>query len=258
MKVISVCRRWKPLDRKELGRLLARWVPEERRRAKEDKEEGGKADLSAFQIEGIDIDAASRYYTGDEAGFVDLLDLYYTDGQRKTALLRELSDSDISRYCVEVHGLKSASANIGAMGVSEMARAQENAANRGDRAFIAQEFPALLRAYEALLTNIELFLEQRRQDDSQKEKLPALSLQELKKQVGEALEELEDFRSRECAQIVRDVLCHELPQDVEDSLRDIQGQLRLYEDDSAEALLNQLLRKLEKEEGGNDEAGRKQ
>lgn len=31
------------------------------------------------------------------------------DGRRKTGLLRELAGSDISRYQVEVHGLKSAS-----------------------------------------------------------------------------------------------------------------------------------------------------
>lgn len=174
------------------------------------------------------------------------------DGQRKAALLRQLSDTDISGYCVEVHGLKSASANIGAMEVSEMARAQENAANQGDREFIAQQFPALLEAYEALLTNIELFLEGRRGNDAQEEKLPALSAGELREQVGAALEALENFRSQECAGMVEALLRHELPQTAEDSLREIQGQLRLYEDDNAEGLLDQLLRELEKEEGAND------
>lgn len=245
----------KPLDRRALGQLLARWVPEKRRRSKDGGGEEaavGTVDLSAFQIEGIDTAAAARYYTGDEAGFADLLELYYMDGQRKAALLRQLSDTDISSYCVEVHGLKSASANIGAMEVSEMARAQENAANQGDRAFIAQQFPALLEAYEALLTNIELFLAARRQDETPEEKLPALSADELKEQVGAALSALENFRSQECAGIVEALLRHELPQAVADGLREIQGQLRLYEDDNAEGLLNQLLRELEKEEGAND------
>jgi len=43
-----------------------------------------------------------------------------------------------------------------------------------------------------------------------------------------------------------------LPEDVEDSLREIQGQLKLYEDDNAEALLGGLLGRLEKEEGEYD------
>ena len=239
----------KPLDRRELGQLLARWVPEERRQAGAEEAAPGAADLSVFQIEGIDMEAASRYYVGDAEGFAELLELYYMDGQRKTGLLRELADSDISHYQVEVHGLKSASANIGAMDVSNMARAQENAAAQGDTDFIARQFPALMENYEELLENIGLFLEKRRQNAPPAEKLPPLSPRELKEQVGEALDELEHFRSKECAGIVDVLLRHEMPQDAADSLGEIQGQLKLYEDDNAEALLNQLLSKLEKETG---------
>ncbi len=246
----------KPLDRKELGQLLVRWVPEERRQAKgAAAADGPAADLSAFRIEGIDMEAASRYCGGDEAGFLELLELYCQDGQRKGALLRELAESDISSYCVEVHGLKSASANIGALEVSDMARAQENAAAQGERAFIADHFPSMMEAYEALLMNIGLFLEEHRQNDAQEEKLPPLSITELKEQVGAALKELEDFRSQECAGMVADILRHELSQDTADSLKEIQGQLKLYEDDNAEELLNQLLSKLKKEEGVNDKTG---
>nr|WP_325211229.1 ATP-binding protein [uncultured Oscillibacter sp.] len=240
----------KPLDRRELGRLLACWVPEERREAAAgEAAEPAPADLSGFQIEGIDISAASRYYVGDEAGFADLLELYHMDGQRKKALLRELAGSDISRYQVEVHGLKSASANIGAMDVSNMARAQENAAAQGDTEFIARQFPALMENYERLLENIGLFLEKRRQDAPREEALPPLPPEELEERVRGALDELEHFRSKECAGAVEDLLRHELPQEAADSLREIQGQLKLYEDDNAEALLNQLLSKLEKETG---------
>ncbi len=239
----------KPLDRRELGQLLDRWVPEERRQAAGEEAPSGAVDLSVFQIKGIDTDAASRYYAGDAEGFADLLELYHMDGRRKTGLLRELAVSDIPRYQVEVHGLKSASANIGAMEVSNMARAQENAAAQGDTDFIARQFPALMESYEELLENIGLFLEQRRQDAPQAEKLPPLTPQELKERAGAALDELAHFRSKECAGIVEELLSHELPQDAANSLGEIQGQLKLYEDDNAEALLNQLLSKLEKETG---------
>ncbi|NBI11540.1 response regulator [Colidextribacter sp. OB.20] len=240
----------KPLDRKELGQLLTRWIPEERRQAAGSKEEARSAlDPDMFPIEGIDIEAASRYYAGDEVGFANLLELYHMDGQRKAKLLYELARSDIERYCVEVHGLKSASANIGAMEVSDMARAQENAASKGDQAFIERQLPTLLEAYEELLMNIGLFLERRHQNDPREEKRPSLPDQELRERVEAALNELRSFRSQECAGTVEAILRHALPRDVEDSLKEIQGQLRLYEDDNAEALLEQLLRNLEKEEG---------
>ena len=245
----------KPLDRRELGQLLARWVPEERRRegAPEELEAAAQpADLSRFRIDGIDMEAASRYCAGDEGEFLELLGLYYQDGQRKTVLLREVADSDIARYRVEVHGLKSASANIGALDVSNMARAQENAAAQGDTEFIQRQFPPLLEAYETLLMNIGLFLEEQRQNEAQEEKLPPLSPAQLREQAAAALGELEDFQSQACAGRVADILRHTLPQDVEERLKEIQGQLKLYEDDIAEELLNQLVNKLEKEDGAND------
>lgn len=233
----------KPLDRKELGRLLGRWVPEERKQSKNGEKTEKQLDPKDFPIEGIDIAAASRYYVGDKAGFTNLLELYHMDGQRKKELLRELSGTDISRYCVEVHGLKSASANIGAMKVSKLAREQENAAAQGDTDLVAQGFPKLLEAYETLLLHIGLFIDKDNQQNSC-EKLPPLSDSEIKEQAGEALRKLERFKSQECAVIVEELLRHEMPQEAADSLLEIHKNLKLFEDDHAEELFRKFLGKL--------------
>lgn len=238
----------KPLDRKELNQLLLRWVPEKYRQMNDEVEESRPLDPAAFQIDGVDMDAAMKYYSGDEEGFIELLELYCTDGKRKTELLSKLVQSDILQYQIEVHGLKSASANIGAMDVSAMARAQENAAAQGDKEFIAEQFPVMLAEYETLLTNIGQFLEQRRQENGGKEKLPRMPMGELREQTASALEDLKHFRSRECAEKVDEILLHELQEDVEKRLLHIREQLRLYEDDNAEELLGQLLGILEREE----------
>lgn len=238
----------KPLDRKELNQLLTRWVPEERRTSEGAGGDFETFDPAAIQIAGLDMNAAMRYFSGDEASFVNLLELYYIDGKRKIDLLCRLANSDISLYQTEVHGLKSASANIGATEVSAMAREQENAAAQGNKNLIAGKFPALMEAYEALLANIGMFLEERRKNDVLEEKLPGLPLPELKDQTKLALEELENFRSKECAGIVNEILRHELPEDEEECLVQIQAQLKLYEDDHAEELLRQLLSRLEKGE----------
>ncbi len=238
----------KPLDRKELNQLLLRWVPEKERQNADREEESRPFDPEVFRIDGIDMNAAMQYYSGDEEGFADLLALYCLDGKRKTKLLNELVESDILRYQIEVHGLKSASANIGAMEVSDMARAHENAAAQGDGEFISGQFPALLAEYETLLTNIEQFLERRGQNERE-EKLPGLSIQELREQVSAALDELKHFRSQACAGRVETMLLHELPADAEKRLMQIRDQLRLYEDDYAEELLGEFLNILEKEEG---------
>ncbi|MCI9680392.1 MAG: response regulator [Lachnospiraceae bacterium] len=235
----------KPLDRRELNNTLLRWVPEKYRQTDGIEEEVKPLDPTAFQIDGIDMKAAMQYYSGDNEGFADLLELYCIDGKRKTELLRELVDSDMLRYQIEVHGLKSASANIGAMEVSAMAREQENAAAQGDRELITEKFPLLLAEYETLLAHIGQFLEWRKEEHAKKEKLPCPDIQELRAQTAAALEELKHFRSQECADRVETLLLHELPKDTEEYLRQIREQLRLYEDDNAEELLGQLLEILE-------------
>ncbi len=238
----------KPLDRKELNQLLLRWVPEKYRQRESGEGESNPLDPSDFRIDGVDMEVAMKYYSGDEEGFADLLELYFMDGKQKLKLLQELVESDILRYQIEVHGLKSASANIGAMNVSSMARAQENAAVQGDREFISDQFPALLAEYETLLANIGQFLEQRRQEAARKEKLPCPPIRELREQTATALEELKHFRSQECSERVEKILLYELPKDMEERLLQIREQLKLYEDDNAEELLDQLLHILEEEE----------
>lgn len=241
----------KPLDRKELGRVLMRWIPEERRRAADSEQSDERLDPNFFRIEGIDIGAASRYFVGTNESFEELLELYCIDGQRKKDLLCELSGTDLESYCVEVHGLKSASANIGAMKVSNMAREHENAAQRGDADFIAMNFPRLLETYETLLLNIRLFLDSHSTQDNS-EKLPALSHADLRKQTDAALRQLECFKSKECMGIVEELLKHELPKYAEESLKGIHEQLKLFEDDNAEALLKKLLCIIDEEETLND------
>lgn len=238
----------KPLDRKELHQLLLRWTPKERRQPKENKKEEKSFDPESFQISGVDVQAAMRYFSGDEEEFVETLRLYCMDGRRKAALLRELAESDLSRYQVEVHGLKSASANIGAMEVSAMARAQENAAAQGDTEIIFRESPALLDEYEALIERTERFLKRRGKKEEEQKKLPCLPLWKVKEETVEALEELKRFRSRQCAERVGTLLHHDLPKEIVERLLQIQEQLKLYEDDNAEELLGQLLCMLEKEE----------
>lgn len=238
----------KPLDRKALNQLLLCWVPEKYRQTENRKQEVKPLDITAFQIDGVDMNAAVQYYSGDEEGFVDLLELFCVDGKRKVPLLRELVESDILQYQIEVHGLKSASANIGAMHVSSMAREQENAAAQGDREYIAREFPGLMAEYETLLASIGQFLKRRRQEKDKTEKLPCPPMGELREQTAAALEKLKHFRSQECAKRVETILKYELPEAVEERFWQIREQLSLFEDDHAEELLEQLLDILEKEE----------
>ena len=67
-------------------------------------------------------------------------------------------------------------------------------------------------------------------------------------EIRQALHQLEKFHSRECANQIEKLLGYNLNQDIIAKLQEIQGQLKLYEDDAAELLLHRLLEWLDKEE----------
>lgn len=239
----------KPLEREALEALLEKWCPGIRRKGRKSGEENGAAvSMKEIRISGIDIAEAEKHHTGGVENYVELLRLYQIDGRRKLPLLvRLLKEKDYAGYGVEVHALKSASANLGAMELSAQAREQEEAAKKRDTVFIDQNARALLENYSRQLQRIAAFLESR-EKAYRKEKAAGLSGKEVLGRVREALEQLENFRSKECAERVNGLLGHELEESTERELREISEQLTVYEDDEAELLLRKLADRLEKEE----------
>ena len=240
----------KPLDRKRLNEALLKWIPEERRKAPKPQgdgqaeEEGGG--LWDIRIEGIDMDAVIKHQSGSAEEYAELLSLYAMDGGRKLPLLRTLFDArDYKNYGIEVHALKSASANVGAMSLSTAARAHEEAANREDEAFIAGHFEELIAAYEGQLKAIRDFLDAREGNAETVQKLPEIDRMTLAVNLREALESLESFRSKECAAKVEESLRHRLDEDMRSGLKEVQELLKLYEDSKAENMLKNLINTLE-------------
>ncbi len=242
----------KPLERKRLHEALQRWIPEDKKTTEDvplervQADENRHAAFGGILIEGIDTDELVGRYSGSVLEYMELLQLYCLDGKRKIGLLRKLWESrDYQTYGIEVHGLKSASANVGAMKVSKIAREQESAVDRGDFTFVDSHVTRLLTEYEEQIAHIRAFLDQN-QEQKNAAKQREIPKEELLSQIREALDCLENFRSKECAKKVEEMLQFLLQDEVETSLREIQEQLKLYEDDAAEQLLRELIEKIEK------------
>ena len=244
----------KPLDRKALHETLSQWVPEEKRTSSAAENDNMQADslrLKEFKdifIEGIDIDEVVMHYSGSAADYRELLGLYCLDGQRKLTVLQDLwEQKDYRSYGIEVHALKSASANVGAMQVSNSAREQEMAVNRGDETFVDSHVPQLLQDYKAQLEHIQSFLNNEKKTEGAKENTQEIETADLLQKIKDALDSLENFRAKECARIIEDILQYQLLDDIRIKLEEIQTQLRLYEDDAAEQLLRKLIEQIEED-----------
>jgi Hpt domain. len=147
-----------------------------------------------------------------------------------------------------VHALKSASANVGAMKLSESAREQERAVDRGDETFVDRHVMQLLSEYEEQIECIREFLSGCRGEEGGKRDSRAIDKSELAREIGEALERLENFRAKQCAGKLEEILQYRLTDGIESKIIGIKEQLRLYEDDVAEQMLRELIAQIEKED----------
>lgn len=246
----------KPLDRRPLNEVLSRWIPNTYKKMLNTEADGAaesqpKISFEDIHIAGIDIEEAKKHHSGEVEDFVELLNLYYMDGKRKSSYLSELLEKENYKdYGIEVHGLKSASANVGAMELSAQAREHEEAATRGDVDFIKMHSAELLSCYERQVEHIKKFLDQRQAvaDEAKGDEGMAIDSESLLRELRNALKKLEDFKSKECAHIIDSLLDYELAGNELQKLREIQGQLKMYEDDNAEKLLHEMIDWLEKED----------
>lgn len=246
----------KPLERKMLHKTLLQWIPEEKRVASKtwavsgQPESARHVEFKNIDIKGIDVDELVEHYSGSVEEYQELLDLYCLDGKRKLTLLRELwEQKDYRTYGIEVHALKSASANVGAMALSKSAKEQEKAVDRGDETFVDSHVEQLLADYEEQIEHITGFLTGcREKNQGEAGSGNEIAKGELVQGLKEALESLEHFRAKKCAAKVEEILqCH-LSDDVRTRLTEIKEQLKLYEDDAAEALLKEVIAQMEKED----------
>ncbi len=246
----------KPIDRRTLHMILLKWIPDEKRIAGSRWMHSLQSDRNnylKFQdiiIEGIDTDEVAEHYSASIEEYHELLNLYCLDGKRKLEVLQDLlEEEDYKAYGIEVHALKSASANVGAMQVSNIAREQEKAVKREDYTFVDSHAEKLLAEYEEQLEHIQKYLDTKHTSEAQKVKEKEIDKSDLLQEIQTALSDLEDFQSKNCAHII-DTLLEEyrLETAVETKLEQIREQLKLYEDDAAEQMLRELIEQMQREE----------
>ena len=121
-----------------------------------------EADLIKLFMTDVDVVSSVIQQGGIEI-YLELIDLFYTDGMKRAGLLKELVDKqDMERYTIEVHGLKGAAANIGANKLSALAKQHEMAGKASDITYIRENEEALFTCYNNCLAEIRRVLERQK------------------------------------------------------------------------------------------------
>ena len=153
----------KPIDTARLDIILGKWIPEEKKERLTGNREQLTGDESLLPdarsllpvIPGVDVKQGIAMTGRTTAGYRQVLALFRKDAEKRLGMLLEAPDEDgLSDFTTHVHALKSASASLGALGLSHDAERLEAAGKAGDLAFIRQELPNFAASLKELIAAI--------------------------------------------------------------------------------------------------------
>jgi len=157
----------KPIDTVKLNTALERWLPKEKQqtpvaeKASLARDIGrGNGDEDAFiEIEGVDVRRGVAISGGTTSLYLVTLAAFYQDGKERATIIKEcLETGNLGLYRTHVHGIKSALFNIGAVPLSDSAKALDEAAARADIDYINSHNSAFLSGLKSLLGKIDACL----------------------------------------------------------------------------------------------------
>jgi signal transduction histidine kinase/CheY-like chemotaxis protein len=155
----------KPIEITKLDEIMAKWIPRAKQMENQEAaqiktiqgDEQEAADtLAPVAIEGINTGMGlAMSGAASWTDYCDILSLYCRDAVQRFAALRTVpAEEELLSFTTQVHALKSASASIGAAGVSQMAAALEAAGKAGDLKFIGDNLDAYYAELVALVERI--------------------------------------------------------------------------------------------------------
>lgn len=156
----------KPVESSVLQRTLKRHLPKEKikilngseylmleeKRDKESKQETSQGAVKGDLVIG-DLDISKGIlYCGNQKNYLDILSSQRDSGKDIINQAQSLYEkADWKNYIIVVHGIKSSMMSIGAVKLSEMAKALEFAGKGGDFDFIRTEHVAMIKEFERVM-----------------------------------------------------------------------------------------------------------
>ncbi len=157
----------KPIDYHQLEEVVVKCLPKEKVEFVEravSVEEGDVLDLSEDTLSlndekfqnlrayGVDLEIGLKHMGGSVETYDEILTIYFEELEGKLERIRENGTlGDMKAYSVDVHSLKSTSASIGAMELSQMAREHEVRSRKDDSLYVRRNLETLCTECEKMI-----------------------------------------------------------------------------------------------------------
>ena len=150
----------KPVDVSQLDEVINRWVSKDKREHGSGKIDNVKRNISIPKIDGVDIQLGISLTGGTEVGFVSVLSIFLRDALNRLPFIKRPSGEDeLKFFIINTHALKSASAAIGAVELSENAARLEITARTGDLIYIYENIDSFYEQLKKITDSISAALE---------------------------------------------------------------------------------------------------
>ena len=164
----------KPIEILVLVDKVKKWLPPEKIkkvnmgfRVSETNKMRGSAE--PVVVGDLDTKTAMEFFSNEEL-FFKTLKVYYRSIKKKAETIKYMEEQeDWAGYTIEVHALKSASKQIGAMSLSEKAAAMEKAGNARDSAAIHKYTDEMLKQYLGYIPVLATFCEEEENEADKKD-----------------------------------------------------------------------------------------
>lgn len=184
----------KPIELKVITAKLKRWLPAEKivKQNRAVSKESAKPEEGEMpRIEGLDVQKAMTLL-GNEQLFWSVLKEYYRVMDKKYQLISEYEKAEKWHdYTVEVHALKSASRQIGAMELADVAAQMEAAGNAENAELIHKTTPGMLEQYKRYKPILAPYFEEEGEAGNNKKQADKEEMLALFTKMREALDNLD-------------------------------------------------------------------
>lgn len=181
----------KPIELPVMVDKLKTWLPPEKMKPMATNISDAKKKTKQLKIGNLDTKEAMRLL-GSEKLYWSVLEDYYKVIEKKALLIKQLEQKeDWPGYTIEVHALKSASRQIGAMELSKKAAALEEAGNARDKETIHSNTDEMLVEYCNYLSVLKPYFEKKEQENENLEIISKEQLLMCFTQLEEAVDNLD-------------------------------------------------------------------
>ncbi|MBR5637607.1 MAG: response regulator, partial [Pseudobutyrivibrio sp.] len=231
----------KPVDTEVLEKTILRHLPDSmverfsREEAAEELKELPENMLWINETEGISVEDGIKN-SGGIGGFISALELFFDTIDSNTKVIMDAyEEGNIRLYTIKVHALKSSLRIIGALELSAVAAALEDAGNKNDLDYINGYNDQLIKEYNSFKEKLKA-LKGVVSDDEGKEPISEDELRD----AYEALKEMIPQMDYDAVQMIVDGLMeYKLPEEDAARIYDLSKLLKVFDWDGMEEWLKQ-------------------